>query len=269
MRRAAAIVAVALLPWSGTLRAEAVRYDLHVNAVALGSKVFAVDVSASLDPAGYLVEAALRTAGVADAVAGSEGLFRTVGRIVGNDLHPERFLVRSSGGERERRAELAWDAFGLALVEVVPPAAEENREVVPPELLRGTKDLASALLGRLMLRDGEEPCSGTLRVFDGRRRFDLELHRGPDEILKPNRYSDFAGPARRCNAHHRMIAGYRLDYIDRQKGRPPAIYSVWLAETPDRRLLLPVRLRSETWFGGFTAYLQSAKRNGAPLVAVQ
>lgn len=251
------------LVMTGASHAETRRYDLRVAAMALGSRVFEIDVSASIGPSSYLVEASLKTAGIVDSVARNEGLFRSLGSVDLNGLNPERALVRSIGGSGERRAELAWDAFGLALVDVEPPPREENRDPVPVELKRGTHDLATAVLERLIAREGVDPCSGTLRVFDGRRRYDLHLHWGPDDVLKPHRLSAYAGPARRCIAHHERIAGYQRDFEERNRGRPPAVYTAWLVRTPDNRMLMPVRLRSETWFGGFTAYVLRARVDGA------
>lgn len=251
---------------SSALGTEDTRYDLRVTAVALGSRVFDIDASAVIGPKAYLVEAALRTAGVVDAFARSDGTFRAIGRVDTNGLNPEQFTVRSVGSSGERVVNLAWDNFGLSLVDVRPPPAEEGRDVVPPDLLRGIHDLPSAILERLASKAGVDPCSGTVRVFDGRRRFDLHLHWGPDDVLKAHRYSGYAGPAKRCLARLERIAGYLRRYEDQARAQPPAVYTVWLIEVPDRRMLLPVRLRSETWFGGFTAYVGSASENGKALL---
>jgi len=255
-----------LLPAFPAFGVEPLRFDLRVTSVALGSRVFDIDASASIDRHSYLVEAVLKTAGVVDALARGEGVFKSLGKVGAQGLKPERFTVRSVGNAGERLVELAWDAFGLALVDVKPPPSEEDRETVAPEQLPGTRDLASAVLEQLMPREAVDPCSGTLRIFDGRRRYDLHLQWGADDILKPHRHAAYAGPAKRCLARHERIAGYLRQYEERNRNQPSTVYTIWLIELPARKMYLPVRLRSEAWFGSFNAYVTSAKANGAPIL---
>jgi len=246
-------------------RAMASEYRLEVTAVALGARVFSVSVAADLDKTSYLVEAVVKTAGVVETLARGEGLYRAMGSIDANGVNPARMLTRSSSSSGERRAELVWDSFGLALIDVRPTPQEENRDAVPPELVRGTMDLTSAVLERLLVDTGSDPCGGTMRVFDGRRRYDLHFHWGRDDILKPHRFSAYAGPARLCHARLQRIAGYQRDFEARSQGQPDAVYSVWVVKAPDDKATLPVRLRSETWFGSFTAYLSRATIDGKPI----
>ena len=96
-----------------------------------------------------------------------------------------------------------------------------------------------------MSRDGR--CSGTRRVYDGRRLFQLELHHDGVTEVKRSRYAVYAGPAIKCRLRVSKVAGFRDKEI--QKGQYPEQITVFLAELEEGTPLVPVRMEADYRFG--------------------
>jgi hypothetical protein len=95
-----------------------------------------------------------------------------------------------------------------------------------------------------------------VKVFDGRRRFDVAVADGGQQTLRVSAYNLFHGPARRCEITLKPVGGFRLSGRDLKAF--PRHMTIFLAPlAPDGRPV-PVRIETETDLGALRLHLIDA-----------
>jgi hypothetical protein len=139
---------------------------------------------------------------------------------------------------------------GTVAVDATPD--DEERTPVTPAQTANTVDALSAAveISRMLAETGH--CDRTIAVFDGRRRYDMQISDRGEQMIKPSRYSLFAGPAHACYSKIRRIAGYALDA---PKKPPRDDGTFWLTQfTPDGPPV-PVRMEFDGNWGTSVVHL--------------
>ena len=114
------------------------------------------------------------------------------------------------------------------------------------------------------MHSASKPCGETVRVFDGRRRYNIEFSWLRDEPVKLEGL--YSGNAHVCQLHYNQIAGFKPKILKEGRALPPAFG--WFAEFPNAAMpnghyLLPLKLWTSTGLGTVTATL--AKKNGGDI----
>lgn len=166
------------------------------------------------------------------------------GRRTENGLRPARFRTEARWSDNDPRSvTLTYGADGSIAAEVVPPPQEDERASVPEDARAGTIDPISAVVQLIEQTARTGQCTGTARVFDGRRRLDLAATgRGADELPRTD-YALYAGPATVCAVELTPVTGF-WDGEERRE-RYPEELRVFLAEVVEGRPPLPVRLEMD------------------------
>jgi len=120
---------------------------------------------------------------------------------------------------------------------------------------RGALDPMTALLQMLANVSMQDSCNMTVKVFDGKRRFDITGMDAGYESIDSNSYGMFKGKARACDAAFKMIAGEWKDRkptrfwqkSETEAGRAP--FHIWLARVAPELPELPVRLETGSVYG--------------------
>lgn len=230
---------------------------LDYDVYASGLHVMSVTARVDLESAGYRIETDARTGGLIGSLFSWHNGARSEGRFGPAGLVPE--LHRSDGKwrGRPRRVVLDYGDEGSIAVEVEPDAEEDKREPVPPELVRGTLDPLSAVLAVMKVVASNGSCTATVPVFDGRRRYDLEIRDVGVRTVQPKRYGPFAGPARLCEIRSHMIAGRRIgeNEPDRERSADQMLVASVLDGVPP----VPVRIDAKAPFGTFVMHLSGVE----------
>lgn len=164
--------------------------------------------------------------------AGLAGFFKTArieaqgsGARGENGFAPESYGHVEVNGKKRREVALAWAADDVSVTATPPfgspgdpaPTAQQRREALDP----------LAMVLQIAMAGGDEPCSRTVPVFDSKLRYDLVFE--PDGEEEDLRTQGYRGPALRCRAFYRPIAGY-----DPEDLAEPEVYEtpvrIWLAE---------------------------------------
>ena len=95
-----------------------------------------------------------------------------------------------------------------------------------------------------------KPCGDTVRVFDGRRRYDIELkYEGQDKLKSDSGYS---GPAVKCTVTYKQLAGFKPNL---NKGKALPVITAWFATFdsaaggPVKKFVVPVKIMTDTPYG--------------------
>ena len=186
-----------------------------------------------------------------------------------SDFHANLEIMRIQGGALLLHGDSAWGRV-LSSITVTWPEDESKPLVdfyrskprdyklspVPVDVMNGTVDPSSLLFDLREKLDQSNRCEGFYRVFDGVRRYDLQVTQGSMELLRADDSDDYSGEAYRCEISMIRHGGFSV------KGG-----LVKLDESEITRTLyfgnikgqwLPVRFEIELPFGRATARLKLA-----------
>lgn len=136
-----------------------------------------------------------------------------------------------------------------------PVSEEQKRDAVDP-----MSAATSILIGQGA--DAKHPCGTGVKVFDGRRRYDVTLRYIKDE---PVHLKLFSGLVHLCQIYFKHIAGYRQEIIDQDKDFPP-MYGYFAdvhAGVANAHYVVAVQLWSSHLLGRLTVTLDDIKVDGA------
>ena len=225
--------------------AGATSVDLEYDAFVLGFPAVTFDFRLDQSEALYHVEGSIHTNGVADLVVSYRLETHTDGRVVAGKLQPIEQANQSKRNGVERVIRLDYDG-GAVRAHVTPPF----EKMLPPEQTAGTLDPASATLaaGRALAATGR--CDQRIKVFDGRRRYDLVLTDDGEGRLDRG-LGLYTGTAHRCRLEMVKIDEAQRDESE-AKGEPAV---VWFASLDPQLPPLPVRIDFTSHWGLATVAL--------------
>lgn len=250
----AALVPAVLI--STAMAAEKVRLGYAIYAG--GFEVLQASILLDVGRDDYEVEVSAETQGLIGTFFPWQNLSRSVGLMRDGEAAPRSHRQSGTWRGRERAVSLDYDDTGRVVADVRPPDDPAERDPVPPEMVPGTTDPLSAVLSVATGVAAGRGCTGTVQVFDGRRRYDLSFRTVGNRQLAPNRYSVFSGPAVHCEVTSKVLAGRwkQEGVVTEQEKRAPV--ALMLAPVVEGLPPVPVRLEGESRFGDVIMHLISA-----------
>ena len=256
------VVALALLP-AAALAEAPVRLDLSYAIYASGAHLMTLDSHSVLGGGAYAVDTDIRTEGLANWLTRFTMKGQSAGALRGGEVQPVLYTADTDGRWGRRVSGLHWTGSEVRVVRQDPPVEEEpGRGKVAPELRKGTIDPMAAIVLRALRETTPEACAGTARVFDAVRRYDLNFTPAGAETLRPTRYSAFAGDTIKCEVRVVPIAGYSKALAAETEKNTAEAITLWLAESVDPRLRVPVRLEVANTWGAIMIHLTRAAVDG-------
>jgi hypothetical protein len=240
--------------------------DLGFEFYFGGLHVLSLAAEGAVGPTRYQLESELRTRGLTNLLfrsvirSHSSGSFAAkAAEIAATDILrpvPQTFETASDGRWGARRVTIAYADGDPQQVAAEPPYNQDNRAPVGDALRRDTVDPQTAALLSIATGAGERSCGGSVPVFDGRRRYNLNFtYLGADE-LHADKQGFYTGPAMRCRLVYERIAGFDEAYArEHGDGREHEV-TIWIAAFADGRLHLPVRMMADTRFGKALGHLR-------------
>ncbi len=179
------------------------------------------------------------------------------GKLAGAGPRPNQFATLARSGDDESRRAISYLEDGSLRTWSDPPrTADEDEEAVPAQMREDTLDPASAILAVIDAVSRQGQCTGAYPVYDGARRYDLNVSLVGESPLAPSRYNTYSGPATLCSVAVNKLSGFR----DKAKrGGVPTIIKVWLAPVAGAKPAVPVRLEGKSDLGNLMIHLVDAK----------
>lgn len=223
----------------------------------------------TFDAATYAAEAHFVTSGLVS-IFWKAVIDATVnGAYDANHVRPALYDADYRGGkDKHQRVKLTYNGSEIALF--ADPAYDTTRYPITDAQKAEAVDPMSAvtliLLG--LTADPANPCGTVAPVYDGRRRYDIELAYIRDEHVKlAGKLYD--GPAHLCQIRYKQIAGYKQKILDEGK-RWPLIYG-YFADVPSTvapagRYVAALKVWSDTTWGTLAVTLveRDLKETAAP-----
>lgn len=240
------------------------RLEIALSLYAAGVSLGKVDMDASVRGDEYRVVSHLQTEGVVNSFWKSTIQATSSGSIGPRAITPalyDSFTVRGDGKKQQVSLTYADHAPKL----FVEPAYPTTGFEVTADQKKNTFDPLSAVMTIVTgaTASGGNGCNLTTPVFDGRRRYDIEMKKVRDLDIKLDS-GLYQGKGMLCQIHYQQVAGFRPTLL-RNKDAYPVI-NAWMVnfKSGTRDYLVPLKVWADTSFGTVTAVATALKVDGVP-----
>ena len=225
-------------------------YNISFRGLPAGEASYSINVSGSQ----YSATSSQRATGIARAAVSSSQDYASSARGVINAQGVRPATYQHQGGRRNRLVRVAFSSTD-AITTATPPFGSMGNPPATPAQKAGSLDNLSAFVAMTMAPGVADPCARTIRVFDGRARFDF--------VMTPNGRQSvntraFRGSAFRCRVEFRPVAGFT---------DPPAIDGPmsFVFAPLENGMFLPVRIEFPTDDGVAVLQIRTASTTGPRL----
>ena len=222
----------------------AAHFIITMTHVQVGELTWAVDFTDN----SYLASASGKASGVLSVLVKGEGSVSSRGTLGNGRLVPVSAHSEVSDEDGSYEVRMTFDNGGLKHFENHGAPAPKDVVRMLPEYLRNVADPLSAMLIRYDANAfAPANCGRTLRIFDGRRRYDLALtYKRVDSLPKVRGY---AGRALVCNVVLHPIAGYKVGSLLVKYLAGKSDLEMWFAPVNGVAVMAPVRALMPTLVG--------------------
>ncbi len=140
------------------------------------------------------------------------------------------------------------------------PAHEAPSDPLPADMTTATVDPPSAMMTLMETLGSTGRCDAAVKVFDGKRRYNLSSAHAGETELKATRYAPYAGPAVECHVGIERIAGFRKGRFEK---RYPEQITIYLAPALEGAPPVPVRMHAKNMFGALRMHLVAMRNAGS------
>jgi hypothetical protein len=241
------------------------RLEVAMTLYAGGITMGHMDLDATQRGGEYHAVSTLQTLGVVNAFWQSEIQATSTGKLGAKNFVPglyDSFYTGKSG--RKQEVSLTYEGASPPRLYADPAYSTTGFEVKPDET-KNTLDPLSAitLIFSGLGADAGNPCAITAPVFDGRRRYDIEVSKVKDVDVRMDS-GLYQGKAMQCDVRYRQISGFRPRVL-KENEKFPVIHA-WFVALPStvagRDYVVPVRVWAETKYGVLAILANSVKVDG-------
>ena len=234
-------------------------WQVYLGGFNLGN----IGIKSSFSGNSYSAVSRLKTAGVVNSFYEAVIDATSIGAVNGAGLQPQKYDSNTNNEKTNQKVGLTYTSAGIQLFS--DPPYNTERFPVTEEQKRGTLDPLSGLVFALsgVSHTADKPCGDTVRVFDGRRLYDIELKFvGNDKVKTDGGYS---GPAVKCTVTYKQLAGFKPNL---NKGKAIPTITTWFAAMesnsggPVKRFMVPVKIMTETPYGVALAHARKVTVDG-------
>jgi hypothetical protein len=222
----------------------AAHFVITMTHVKVGELTWAV----SFADASYLASAKGKASGVFSVLVRGEGSVTSHGTLANGQLVPTSVRSDVSDEDGTYEVKMTFENGALKHVEDHGAPPPKDRVRVTENLLHNVTDPLSAMLIPYASNAFVPAnCDRTLRIFDGRRRYDLALSYKRIDLVKMKR--GYAGKALVCGVVLRPIAGYKVGSLLVRYLAGKTDLEMWFAPIAGLAIMAPVRALMPTLIG--------------------
>jgi hypothetical protein len=221
-------------------------WTVHLGGVSLGT----IGFKGQMQGKTYSAVTRLKTSGVLNSFYAATIEAASTGFVGAGKVAPASYQSNYAGEKSTQKVQLTYAASGITLA--AEPAYDVKRFPVPDDQKKDTLDPISGMVQAVsgVTVSDAQPCGDTVKIFDGKRRFNIELTFVEETELNSSS-GGYSGKAVLCNATYRQVAGFKQELTRKE---PPPL-QIWLAKFPAKaggpitNFAVPVKIQSETPFG--------------------
>lgn len=231
-------------------------YKTGVGGIDLGT----FEITATVDGNSYILAGKGKFSLLSGLVYEAKGKARSQGNRTAGALTPRLFKFSYKDSKKRTAMRINFDQGRVNGVTRTPKKRPDKQAVpIPEDQLANVLDpLSGAFMSiRSTAPAGDTSiCSQTLRIFDGKQRFDLVLSPKRTESLSPNAAKGLTAAAV-CKVRYQPIGGYRpgnysVDFLQKADG-----IEAWLVPVPGSDIVLPYKVIVPTDWGNGSVTLKA------------
>jgi hypothetical protein len=240
------------------------RLEVAMTLYAGGITMGHMDLDTTLRGGEYHTVSNLQTSGVINTFWQSEIQATSSGKLGAKNFLPglyDSFYTGRAGKKQE--VSLTYENGAPPRLYADPVYSSTGFEV-KPEDTKNTLDPLSAvtLIFSGLSADAGNPCAVTAPIFDGRRRYDIEITKVKDVDIRLDS-GLYQGKAVQCDLRYHQIAGFRPRVL-KENEKFPLIHA-WFVTLPSQvghNYAVPVRIWAETKYGVLAILASQVKVDG-------
>jgi hypothetical protein len=240
------------------------QFQMAMTIYAGGITLGKMDIDATVRGSDYHAVSNLQTSGVVNAFWQAEIQATSSGKVGGKNLAPtlyDSFDINRTGKKQE--VSLTYDSANPPRLYADPPYSTTGYEV-KPEDQKATLDPLSAVMFIISGAGASgTPCSTTAPVFDGRRRYNIEMSKTKDVDIKMDN-GLYAGHALLCQIKYHQLSGFKPRVLKANESFPTI--NAWVVTYPSTTkgsdYVVPLRVWADTPYGLVSVVANSLKIDG-------
>ncbi len=206
-----------------------------------------VVIKAEVYPDEYRIDTRARAAGIVDWFVNYSSHLVSKGIITEKGVTPRFYSATDDEGRKNRRTQIVHSEDDVK-VTVTPPHGNLGDPAATLEQKLEAMDPISALLALAISPEAtaKDPCRGSMRVFDGKGRYDLKLSFG--EYRKNLGEKAWNGPGYICYIQYVELAGFKKKSAEqkRKEAKDLRWVSMTLADMGPGELRVPIKIEARS-----------------------
>jgi len=180
--------------------------------------------------------------------------YDTSGIISKDNLITRDYQYLSRSRSKTRSKQVIFDDKGVPLSQVVISNNKKKTKTFKPSPTPAdTFDLQTIMMKIAYQYNKLGFCASNMAVYDGKRRFDVEVSDLGDDVLPKIELSPFAGKAALCSMHIKKVLNEEDDALWNFAANKPIDFWIMVDEKTGRPFIAKVRIK-ETPLGELNAY---------------
>ncbi len=240
------------------------QFQMTMTIYAGGITLGKMDIDATVRGGDYHAVSNLETSGVVNAFWQAEIQATSSGKVSPKNLNPalyDSFDINRTGKRQE--VSLTYDSADPPRLYADPPYSTTGYEVKPDDQ-KATLDPLSAVMFIVSgAGTSGTPCSVTAPVFDGRRRYNIEMSKAKDVDIKMDN-GLYAGHALLCQIKYHQLSGFKPHVLKANESFPAI--NAWVVSYPSAvrgsDYVVPLRVWADTPYGMVSVVANSLKIDG-------
>jgi Protein of unknown function (DUF3108) len=204
------------------------------------------DAQAGLGSGVYRVSANVATEGNFAFLYPYRAEIASSGALKTEQVSPRQYRSNTTTRGRAETVTLSYGKSGRVSI-LAQPLTRQAQQAAAKGYANGTLDPAGAIVALVASFAQRHSCQGRLKLFDGARRYDLELGQVGFVDLNPLPRSYYAGSATECSVVPRLIAGFSQAAMQSQLY--PRSARLFLAPAAPNLPAIPVRVEAMSALG--------------------
>ncbi len=211
---------------------------VNLKGYVFGFRVMKANVSGEITENSYSMRADLFTSGLGALLKKFQIWATTTGTIDENGLNPV-YHVQQNLNKKNRRVEMNYKADTVD-ISIVPKLGSQGKPPATKAQRFESDDTLSALLNMMMrgFRFTDEPCVGTIEVFDSKQHYLLRMERIGNKYIKQK---GFKGHTIGCSVYYVPVSGFDPEDLPSQEEASTPV-KIYLAKFDEAGLYIPVRM---------------------------
>jgi hypothetical protein len=168
------------------------------------------------------------------------------GRLAAAGAQPSQFHSEGQIMSKTESVTLTYGAGGKVDIKAVP-LTRQAQQAAASGTANGTIDPASLVLAVIANYGRQQSCAGSYKLFDGVRRYDLNVQQVGNGNVQTYKRSYYQGPAVECQAVPQLIQGFAQMAVESKLY--PESATIWLANAVPGMPAVPVRIYTQNALG--------------------